>query len=64
MHEGRGDALQTADKHGVACPADWRPGEKVIVPPATTAEAREAAREENDRAALLEQLTREGRSIL
>lgn len=32
------DALQTADKHGVACPADWRPGEKVIVPaPATTA---------------------------
>jgi peroxiredoxin (alkyl hydroperoxide reductase subunit C) len=34
------DALQTADQHGVACPADWRPGEKVIVPPpATTAEA-------------------------
>ena len=30
----------------------------------STAEAREAAREENDRAALLEQLTREGRSIL
>ena len=34
------DALQTADKHGVACPADWRPGDKVIVPPpATTVEA-------------------------
>jgi peroxiredoxin (alkyl hydroperoxide reductase subunit C) len=34
------DGLQTADAHGVACPADWRPGEKVIVPPpATTQEA-------------------------
>jgi peroxiredoxin (alkyl hydroperoxide reductase subunit C) len=31
------DALQTVDKHGVACPADWRPGQKVIVPPPTTA---------------------------
>lgn len=27
-------ALQTADKHGVATPADWQPGEDVIVPPA------------------------------
>lgn len=35
------DALQTADKHGVACPADWRPGEKVIVPPPGTAKAAE-----------------------
>ncbi len=26
-------AMQTADKHGVATPADWRPGEKVIIPP-------------------------------
>ena len=26
------------DKHGVACPANWRPGDKVIVPPPTTAE--------------------------
>lgn len=35
-------ALQTADKHGVACPADWRPGEPVIVPaPATQAAAAE-----------------------
>lgn len=38
------DALQTADQHGVACPADWRPGDKVIVPPpATTADAEERA---------------------
>ena len=36
------DALQTADEHGVACPADWRPGDKVIVPPpATTSQASE-----------------------
>ena len=27
-------ALQTADKHGIATPADWQPGEDVIVPPA------------------------------
>lgn len=27
-------ALQTADKFNVATPADWRPGEDVIVPPA------------------------------
>ncbi len=26
-------AMQTADKHKVATPADWRPGDKVIVPP-------------------------------
>ena len=32
------DALQTHDKHGVATPADWRPGDKVIVPPPKTAE--------------------------
>lgn len=36
------DALQTADGHGVACPADWRPGEDVIVPPPGTTEAAEA----------------------
>jgi peroxiredoxin (alkyl hydroperoxide reductase subunit C) len=35
------DALQTTDKHGVATPANWRPGEKVIVPPPKTAEAAE-----------------------
>ncbi|MEQ8477200.1 peroxiredoxin [Fulvivirga sp.] len=26
-------ALQTADKYQIATPADWQPGEKVIVPP-------------------------------
>jgi len=26
-------AMQTSDKHGVATPADWRPGDEVIVPP-------------------------------
>jgi peroxiredoxin (alkyl hydroperoxide reductase subunit C) len=26
-------AMQTSDKFKVATPADWRPGEKVIVPP-------------------------------
>ena len=30
------DALQTTDKHGVACPADWTPGDAVIVPPPLT----------------------------
>ena len=30
------DGLQTADKNGVACPANWKPGEKVIVPPPKT----------------------------
>jgi peroxiredoxin 2/4 len=32
------DALQTTDKHGVATPANWRPGDKVIVPPPKTVE--------------------------
>jgi peroxiredoxin (alkyl hydroperoxide reductase subunit C) len=32
-------ALQTASKHGVACPLNWQPGEKVIVPPPKTLEA-------------------------
>ena len=35
------DGLQTADEHGVACPADWRPGDKVIVPPPATTMAAE-----------------------
>jgi peroxiredoxin 2/4 len=35
------DALQTVDKHGVACPANWRPGDKVIVPPPPTLQAAE-----------------------
>lgn len=33
------DALQTVDANGVACPANWRPGDLVIVPPPTTAKA-------------------------
>ncbi|MBS7646867.1 MAG: peroxiredoxin [Candidatus Bathyarchaeia archaeon] len=32
------DALQTADKYKVALPANWRPGDPVIVPPPTTQE--------------------------
>ncbi|MBX2800413.1 MAG: peroxiredoxin [Myxococcales bacterium] len=30
------DALQTTDEHKVATPANWRPGDKVIVPPPKT----------------------------
>ena len=33
------DALQTGDKHGVACPAHWRPGDKVVVPAPKTQNA-------------------------
>jgi peroxiredoxin (alkyl hydroperoxide reductase subunit C) len=32
-------ALQTASTHKVACPLDWKPGEKVIVPAPKTLEA-------------------------
>jgi peroxiredoxin (alkyl hydroperoxide reductase subunit C) len=32
------DAFQTSDKHNVATPASWRPGDKVIVPPPKTKE--------------------------
>jgi peroxiredoxin (alkyl hydroperoxide reductase subunit C) len=35
------DALQTSDKYLVATPANWRPGDKVIVPPARTTEKAE-----------------------
>lgn len=36
------DALQTAHRDGVACPANWTPGEPVIIPPpGTVAEAKE-----------------------
>jgi len=34
-------ALQTVDKHGVATPANWRPGDQVIVPPPKTQEMAE-----------------------
>lgn len=30
-------ALQTVDKHAVATPEGWRPGDKVVLPPPTTA---------------------------
>ena len=30
------DALQTVDKHNVSCPADWKPGDSVIIPPPAT----------------------------
>lgn len=32
------DALQIGDKHKVATPADWTPGDKVIIPPSVTNE--------------------------
>lgn len=35
------DALQTSDAHKVATPANWKPGDKVIVPPPTTIEMAE-----------------------
>jgi len=35
------EALQTSDKHGVATPANWRKGDKVIVPPPRTDEMAE-----------------------
>ena len=34
-------ALQTTDYHGVATPANWLPGDKVIVPPPSTQEMAE-----------------------
>jgi peroxiredoxin (alkyl hydroperoxide reductase subunit C) len=30
------DALQTSDKNGVACPADWAMGDRVIIPPSVS----------------------------
>lgn len=32
------DALQFAEKHGVATPADWKVGDRVIIPPSVTNE--------------------------
>jgi peroxiredoxin (alkyl hydroperoxide reductase subunit C) len=40
-------ALQTADKHKVALPLNWQPGDKVIVPPPTSVEAMQE-REKSD----------------
>jgi len=39
-------ALQTSDAHGVATPANWKPGENVIVPPPRTQEGAEERIEE------------------
>jgi len=33
-------ALQTSEANGIATPEGWQPGDKVIVPPPATAEAR------------------------
>ncbi len=35
------DALQTTDANGVATPANWKPGDKVVVPPPATQEGAE-----------------------
>jgi peroxiredoxin (alkyl hydroperoxide reductase subunit C) len=35
------EALQTSDKNGVSTPCNWKPGEKVIVPPPLTSDAAE-----------------------
>lgn len=35
------DALQTTDEHDVATPANWKPGDPVIVPPPNTQESAE-----------------------
>ncbi len=36
------DSLQASSAHGVATPANWRPGDRVIVPATTTMESRRA----------------------
>jgi peroxiredoxin (alkyl hydroperoxide reductase subunit C) len=40
------DAFQTADKHKVATPANWKPGDKVIVPPPKTQDGAEKRMDE------------------
>ena len=43
------DALQTTDKHKVATPANWNPGDSVVVPPpGTTEQAEERIKEKYD----------------
>lgn len=41
-------ALQTADKHQVATPANWQPGDDVIVPPPGSCGTAKARMEESD----------------
>jgi peroxiredoxin (alkyl hydroperoxide reductase subunit C) len=40
------EALQTADKYNVATPENWKPGEKVIVPPPKTQEDADKRKDE------------------
>lgn len=40
------DAMQTSDKHKVATPEGWQPGDKVIVPPPATVDAANARMDE------------------
>jgi peroxiredoxin (alkyl hydroperoxide reductase subunit C) len=42
------DALQTVDAHGVACPANWTPGQDVIVPAPVTAHGAEERAQSKD----------------
>lgn len=42
------DALQTVDANAVACPANWRPGDEVIVPAPQTAQAAEERMKSKD----------------
>jgi len=41
------DALQTTDADAVATPANWRPGDMVVVPPPSTQEAAEERVKQN-----------------
>lgn len=41
-------ALQTSDQHKVATPENWNPGDKVIVPPPTTAQDAENRKNEEN----------------
>jgi len=45
------DGLQTTDKHSVAVPVNWKPGEKVVVPPPKTMDdvAERASHDEYER---------------
>ncbi len=40
------EALQTSDKHGIATPENWKPGDKVIVPPPLTQDLAEKRKDE------------------
>lgn len=42
------DALQTADEHDVSCPADWEPGDDVVLPPPATVEEAKARMKQAD----------------